>query len=104
LPPDTTSRQQVRTPPTGDPHRVHELFEEDRLATLARRDRRPERDAPAIGDKMKLRDKSLRGIVPRRSRRALLAFIEDAAPPAADTWARMDEPSTSKTLPSIRPS
>lgn len=99
------SRHPVRSSATGDRHGVHEPFEEDRFMTLAGRDHRSKRDACTIRYKMKLRAKASAGSSQGEVVRLLSTlFFEDSAPPAADTWARMEDPSTSKTLQSIRPS
>ena len=96
------ARHRVGATPTTKVHGVHQRFEVFRLMALSRRHQRAQRHAVAIGHQMKLRAKasagSSQGVVPR------LGFAPFFPAPAADRSARMFEPSTSKTLQSMRPS
>jgi hypothetical protein len=80
---------------------VHQRLEAQRLVALPRGGQRAQGHAAAVGHKMKLRAKasagSSQGVVVRL---AGPVFFEA---PAAERWARMLDPSTSKTLQSIRP-
>ena len=91
----------IGTPAAADVHGVHEPFEVLRLVCLSGCHERPERDATAVGYKMKLRAKASAGSSQGVVDWLVLSFFFEA--PAAERCARMLEPSTSNTLQSIRP-
>lgn len=84
-----------------DSDRVHQRFEGLRFVRLSGRDERTERNAATVRHKMKLRAKasarSPQGVV------CGLIWPLSFEAPAADRCARTLDPSTSKTLQSMRP-
>lgn len=76
-------------------------FEEDLSITLAGSHKRPERDASITHYKLKVRAEASAGSVQREVvRRFPNILYEASALPAANSWARMQGPSTAKALQS----
>ncbi len=96
------ARHRVGAAPTTNVDGVHQPFEARRFVALSRSRQHAQRHAAAIGHQMKLRAKasagSSQGVVAR------FGFPPFFPAPAADRSARMLDPSTLKTLQSMRPS